>query len=131
MANGSKSKFMDTGYGFLFCNLIVLFLLFVVSQFTCGKEEIPPAAEQSVKPPAEPQPSTSTAAESAEESSAPKNLEPPPPPKNVAEALQQRLEKYQHATNQAKQEGNSSKARRMGRIVKVSCRLHVGSAHRE
>lgn len=84
---------------------------------------MPPASRQSVNPPAEPQPSTSAAAESGGESSAPKNLEPPPPPKDVAEALQQRLEKYQHATNQAKQEGNSSKARRMGRIVKVSCSL--------
>jgi len=35
------------------------------------------------------------------------------------EALQQRLDKYQSATDQAKKEGNSSKARRMGRIVKV------------
>ena len=84
---------------------------------------MPPASQQSVNAPAEPQPSTSAAAESGGESSAPKNLEPPPPPKDVAEALQQRLEKYQHATNQAKQEGNSSKARRMGRIVKVSCSL--------
>ena len=47
-------------------------------------------------------------------------MEPPPPPKDVAEALQQRLDKYQSATDQAKKEGNSSKARRMGRIVKVS-----------
>ena len=87
------------------------------------KGDTPPASQQPFNPPAEPQPSTSTAAESGGESSAPKNLEPPPPPKDVSEALQQRLEKYQHATNQAKQEGNSSKARRMGRIVKVSCSL--------
>ncbi|XP_078361651.1 coiled-coil and C2 domain-containing protein 1-like isoform X1 [Oculina patagonica] len=80
--------------------------------------ETPPVSQQSVNPPADPQPSTSAAAESGGESSAPKNLEPPPPPKDVAEALQQRLEKYQHATNQAKEEGNSSKSRRMGRIVK-------------
>jgi len=44
--------------------------------------------------------------------------EPPPPPSNVLEALQQRLEKYESAANQAKEEGNGSKARRMGRIVK-------------
>lgn len=100
-------------------NPTVLFL-FVVSQFTHCKGETPPVSRQSINPPGEPQPSTSAAAESGGESSAPKNLEPPPPPKDIAEALQQRLEKYQHATNQAKQEGNSSKARRMGRIVKVS-----------
>lgn len=34
------------------------------------------------------------------------------------EALQQRLEKYKSAAEQAQQEGNSSKARRMGRIQK-------------
>lgn len=45
---------------------------------------------------------------------------PPPPPKDVNEALQQRLQKYQQAAGKAKEEGNSSKARRMGRIVKVS-----------
>ena len=36
------------------------------------------------------------------------------------EALKQRLEKYRSAASKAKEEGNSSKARRMGRIVKVS-----------
>ena len=92
-----------------------MFLLF----FCCHKGETLPVSQQSV-PPTDVQPSTSAAAESGGQSSAPKNLEPPPPPKDVAEALQQRLEKYQHATDQAKQEGNSSKARRMGRIVKVS-----------
>lgn len=91
--------------------------------FLYCKGETPPASQQSVHPPADTQPSTSAAAESGGENSAPKNLEPPPPPKDVAEALQQRLEKYQQATDQAKQEGNSSKARRMGRIVKVRCIL--------
>lgn len=42
----------------------------------------------------------------------------PPPPKTVLEALQQRLEKYKSAAEQAQQEGNGSKARRMGRIQK-------------
>lgn len=71
-------------------------------------------------PPADAQPSNASAAASGGEVEAPKSLESPPPPKDVAEALQQRLEKYQSAMDQAKKEGNSSKARRMGRIVKVS-----------
>lgn len=107
---------------FLFCQLCFCqceSLIPFLWLFYC-KGETPPVSQQSVNPPADPQPSTSAAAESGGESSAPKNLEPPPPPKDVAEALQQRLEKYQHATNQAKEEGNSSKSRRMGRIVKVS-----------
>lgn len=54
--------------------------------------------------------------QSTEQSSAPSG--PPPAPTSVMEALQQRLEKYQDASNKAKEEGNSSKARRMGRIVK-------------
>ena len=80
----------------------------------------PPASQQSVAPPVETPQNTAAKEESGGEGSAAKNLEPPPPPKDVAEALQQRLEKYKHAESQAKQEGNSSKARRMGRIVKVS-----------
>lgn len=47
------------------------------------------------------------------------NIGPPPPPKDIMEALQQRLAKYQAGVDQAKKEENSSKARRMGRIVKV------------
>lgn len=39
--------------------------------------------------------------------------------RTILEALEQRLEKYQASCNQAKGEGNNSKARRMGRIVKV------------
>lgn len=42
----------------------------------------------------------------------------PPPPTSVMEALQQRLEKFQGTANEAKEQGNSSKARRIGRIVK-------------
>ncbi|XP_077991493.1 coiled-coil and C2 domain-containing protein 1-like [Glandiceps talaboti] len=42
----------------------------------------------------------------------------PSAPKTAMEALQQRLEKYKSSEQSAKQEGNSSKARRMGRIVK-------------
>ena len=41
-----------------------------------------------------------------------------PIPKSPQEALEQRLTKYQSGVESAKKEGNSSKARRMGRIVK-------------
>lgn len=44
--------------------------------------------------------------------------EPPSPPKTIMEALEQRLAKYQSQEAHAKEEGNSSKVRRMGRIVK-------------
>lgn len=44
---------------------------------------------------------------------------PPPPPQTIMEAFQQRLAKYQSAEATSKAEGNGSKARRMGRIVKV------------
>ena len=37
----------------------------------------------------------------------------------MMEALQQRMDKYKDAEEQAKQEGSSSKMKRMGRIVKV------------
>ena len=57
--------------------------------------------------------------------------EPPPPPSSVLEALQQRLEKYESAANQAKEEGNGSKARRMGRIVKVDILILVYFSSRE
>ncbi|PSN49772.1 Coiled-coil and C2 domain-containing-like protein 1 [Blattella germanica] len=42
----------------------------------------------------------------------------PPPPSTVMEALEQRLMKYRSVEQAARDEGNSSKARRMGRIVK-------------
>ncbi|XP_067032370.1 coiled-coil and C2 domain-containing protein 1-like isoform X2 [Acropora muricata] len=90
--------------------------------------EISTSTEQSTAAPAEPQQGTSSGDGSGQgtssgdgsggESSAPKNLEPPPPPKDVAEALQQRLAKYQSGMDEAKKDGNSGKARRMGRIVK-------------
>ncbi|XP_063245224.1 coiled-coil and C2 domain-containing protein 1-like isoform X2 [Bacillus rossius redtenbacheri] len=51
----------------------------------------------------------------------------PPPPASVMEALEQRLAKYRGAEQAAKEEGNSGKARRMGRIVKQyenAVRLH-------
>lgn len=41
-----------------------------------------------------------------------------PLPSSTLEALEQRLAKYQSIMQQAQEEGNSSKARRFGRIVK-------------
>jgi coiled-coil and C2 domain-containing protein 1 len=42
----------------------------------------------------------------------------PPPPKTTEEALTQRLEKFRKDEVKAKEEGNSSRARRLGRICK-------------
>jgi coiled-coil and C2 domain-containing protein 1 len=42
----------------------------------------------------------------------------PPAPVSVMEALEQRLSKYRSVEQAARDDGNSSKARRMGRIVK-------------
>ena len=42
----------------------------------------------------------------------------PPAPATIKEALTQRLNKYKSEESKAKEAGNSSKARRMGRIVK-------------
>ena len=69
----------------------------------------PPPSQQSSQPSSAPSPPQ-----------APPSNEPPPAPKTVLEALQQRLAKYEEATQKAKEEGNGSKARRMGRIVKVN-----------
>lgn len=44
--------------------------------------------------------------------------EPPPAPTSILEALVQRLEKYKSVEKEAKDEGNTSKARRFGRITK-------------
>jgi len=51
----------------------------------------------------------------------------PPPPETIAEALQQRLQKYKSEEQKAKESNNGSKARRMGRICKQyegAIRLH-------
>ena len=42
----------------------------------------------------------------------------PPPPNSIEEALQQRLAKYKQDEEKAKEEGNSSRMRRLGRICK-------------
>lgn len=42
----------------------------------------------------------------------------PPPPSSIGEALAQRLERYRQTMAEAEAEKNSSKVRRLGRIVK-------------
>ena len=49
-----------------------------------------------------------------------KLFQAPEAPKTVLEALTQRLEKYKSSQDSARQGGDSGKARRMGRIVKVA-----------
>lgn len=48
----------------------------------------------------------------------------PPKPATIMEALEQRLEKYKATAEQAKLEGESSKLRRMTRMVKVRYHFH-------
>jgi coiled-coil and C2 domain-containing protein 1 len=48
----------------------------------------------------------------------PPELLDPPPPTSIVDALNQRLARFQAEEKLAKDTGNSSKARRMGRIVK-------------
>lgn len=80
-------------------------------------------------PPEDPPPNTQQS--EVQQEAASSNPEPPQPPpqdapaegslvtaNSVEEALQQRLEVYQKQVDAAKAEGNSSKARRMGRVVK-------------
>ncbi|XP_070555638.1 coiled-coil and C2 domain-containing protein 1-like isoform X2 [Ptychodera flava] len=89
----------------------------------------PPPPEPGAPPPREPGSLSATAGPSSppkrSPSPQPPSNESPPEafavpsvPKTAMEALQQRLEKYQSAEESAKKEENSSKARRMGRIVK-------------
>ncbi|CAH1253517.1 CC2D1A [Branchiostoma lanceolatum] len=74
----------------------------------------PSSMQQASVPPAAAPPSTQSATAAAPAAS----TGVPPPPKSVLEALQQRMDKYKSASDQAKAEGNGSKARRMGRIAK-------------
>ncbi|XP_018425962.1 PREDICTED: coiled-coil and C2 domain-containing protein 1A [Nanorana parkeri] len=70
----------------------------------------PPADEQ---PPSKPSvPQSPVVAES------PVSAGPPPPPKDLLEALQQRMERYRSAAEQAKGKGDDRKARMHERIVK-------------
>ncbi|XP_059484969.1 coiled-coil and C2 domain-containing protein 1-like isoform X2 [Neocloeon triangulifer] len=98
----------------------------------------PPAAATPVSRPAPPVPTTPKPTEAEVQSSSegaepevlpeplanpkapslPPELLDPPAPTSVADALNQRLARYQAEEKLAKDTGNSSKARRMGRIVK-------------
>lgn len=55
----------------------------------------------------------------SEEAEANRIFNAPPPPTSVVEALVQRAEKYKSAATKAKEDGDSSKARRMERLQKV------------
>ena len=55
-----------------------------------------------------------------------KLFDAPDQPTDTMGALQQRLKKYQDSEAEAKEQGNSSKARRMGRIAKVDKRTNHG-----
>ena len=75
---------------------------------------VPPPSQQ-VNPPA---PTAAAPAEIPPDQ--PQAMPGMPQPKTVLEALQQREARYKEIMEKAKAEGNSSKARRMGRAHKVS-----------
>lgn len=86
------------------------------STATAAPSEPIPAPRKVVEEPAPAEP-----AEPAVVPASPAPQEAPaaiPVPKTTLEALEQRLEKYQSVMQQAQEENNSSKVRRMGRIVK-------------
>ncbi|XP_022530194.2 coiled-coil and C2 domain-containing protein 1A isoform X1 [Astyanax mexicanus] len=74
---------------------------------TVQKSAPPPSQSSSIKPAAAPAPS-----------SAPASDAPVPAPRNLAEALQQRMDKYKSAAETAKSKGDDRKARMHQRIVK-------------
>ncbi|XP_046399222.1 coiled-coil and C2 domain-containing protein 1-like isoform X2 [Ischnura elegans] len=79
----------------------------------------PPRMRTSLVTKSEPQENAEE--EVANEPPPPQKAPPPPPPpapSSVLEALEQRLQRFKEAEQSAKEEGNSSKARRLGRIVK-------------
>ncbi|CAB0009523.1 unnamed protein product [Nesidiocoris tenuis] len=83
-----------------------------------NESNTPVAPPTPVPAPAEPPTQTSSPAmpDSGIEAE-PRELRPPPPA-TVMEALEQRLSKFKEQEENAKKEGNTSKVRRMGRIVK-------------
>ncbi|CAI9596808.1 unnamed protein product, partial [Staurois parvus] len=70
-------------------------------------------------PPADEQPSSKLLVpQSPVSTESPVSTAPPPPPKDLLEALQQRMERYRSAAEQAKGKGDDRKARMHERIVK-------------
>ncbi|XP_072512923.1 coiled-coil and C2 domain-containing protein 1A isoform X1 [Salminus brasiliensis] len=69
-------------------------------------------------PPPPPQSSSTKPAAAPPPSSAPASDAPLPAPRNLAEALQQRMDKYKNAAETAKSKGDDRKARMHQRIVK-------------
>jgi coiled-coil and C2 domain-containing protein 1 len=78
----------------------------------CASEEIPMLANDQVVPPTEPTEAAPSVESEVDIYSA------PPAPTTVMEALEQRLMKYRSVEQAARDDGNASKARRIGRIVK-------------
>jgi len=89
----------------LFCYYLLLSIISANSPKPVPRPDASPPVQQEVPPP----PQAPAASASG----------PPPPPTTILEALEQRLAKYKDAADKAKEEGNGSKARRMGRITKV------------
>lgn len=82
--------------------------------------ELPATALSAISSPAAAPTEQAESQQGQEPPEAPKKaVEPPPPaPTSIMEALVQRLEKYKSVEKEAKDEGNTSKARRFGRIAK-------------
>jgi coiled-coil and C2 domain-containing protein 1 len=78
----------------------------------CASEEIPTLADDQVVAPTEPAETAPSVESEMDIYSA------PAAPTTVMEALEQRLIKYRSVEQAARDDGNASKARRMGRIVK-------------
>ena len=103
---------------YLFCSFSLSFIY--ICCYLLAAASKPEAQASANAPPSQPETSAAAGTTAATSKA---NLEPPAPPSSILEALQQRLEKYESAATQAKEEGNGSKARRMGRIVKVRIEL--------
>jgi coiled-coil and C2 domain-containing protein 1 len=83
------------------------------------RENVGPKKEEKPIEPSEPEVPPKTTRAEAEPAAETKQLfDVPPAPRSTLEALEQRLAKYQNSMEQAQAENNSSKVRRMGRIVK-------------
>ena len=83
------------------------------------RENIGPQKEEKPIESSEPEvPPKTTRAEAEPAAETKQIFDVPPAPRSTLEALEQRLAKYQNSMEQAQAENNSSKVRRMGRIVK-------------
>ncbi|KAM4754703.1 coiled-coil and C2 domain-containing protein 1A [Cyanocitta cristata] len=83
-----------------------------------GQGQVPPAPDPQPEKPKAPLPRDSPMRDPPGTSPAPPAAEPPQAPRDVREALEQRMERYQAAAAQAKDSGDGRKARMHERIVK-------------